>query len=87
MPNSQKNAKKIIGATVAGVLLITFLLIVVIIQLVQIGVKRADIQKLEEEKVRLEQALEDDRRALEYYQSYEYLQNRAYAMQYFNQGN
>ena len=50
MPDQQERTKKIvIAATIAGSLLLLFLLIVIIFQLVQIGVRRAEVDKMNEE--------------------------------------
>ncbi len=82
MPNRDENTKKIIGATVAGVLLITFLLVVIIIQLVQMGVKKSEIERENAEIARLEEAIASEEIDLEYYRSSEYLEMQAWKKGY-----
>ena len=79
MPDQQERTKKIvIAATIAGSLLLLFLLIVIICQLVQIGVRRAEVDKMNEEVEALEQLIADGENKYEYYKTKEYLEQLAY---------
>lgn len=65
---SEEKAKKIaVGATVGGVLLIIFLLVVLIIQFVQIGVRNSEKARLKEEIARYEQMVDESREDLRWY--------------------
>ncbi len=67
---SEDKAKRIaLGATVAGVLLIVFLIVILIIQFVQIGVRRSELAKLKEEIAQYEQMNELSRADLEWYRN------------------
>ncbi len=67
---SEEKAKKIaVGATVAGVLLIVFLLIILIVQFVQIGVLTARDKEYETALQQHEQLLEQGKSAMDYYSS------------------
>lgn len=67
---SEDKAKKIaVGATVAGVLLILFLVVVMIIQFVQMGVKNAEQSKLAEQQAELERMIESGQLDLDYYKT------------------
>lgn len=78
---TEEKAKKIaVGATVGGVLLICFLIIVLIIQFVQIGVKTAERNKLAETQTELQEMIASDERDLEFYKTqegYYYLARKA----------
>ena len=76
MQNSQAvnagetKAKRIaISATVAGVLLIVFLVIILIIQFAKIGVKNAERGRLQEEIDLYERLNEDTEKDLEFYKT------------------
>ncbi len=78
MPTGEGKTKRIVVAsTVAGVLLLTFFLVVIIIQLVQIGVKQGEVERLNGEITRLEQQIQDGEKNYEYYSSVEGLENLA----------
>ena len=65
---SQEKMKRIaVGATVAGVLLLVFLLIVLIVQFVQIGVRRAELKSLEKKIAQYEEWIEKDQKVLDDY--------------------
>ena len=69
-PISEEKATKIaVGGTIGGVLLVIFLLIVLVVQFVQIGVKNAELEKLEEQKAYYEQLIKEGASNLEYYQT------------------
>ncbi len=71
---TDEKVKKIaVGATVAGVLLVIFLVVILIIQFVQIGVANAQSRRLDEEIAKYEQMIEDGQGNLEFYQSEEAL--------------
>lgn len=66
---SEEKARKIaVGATVAGVLLIFFLVVVMIIQFVQMGVRSSERAKLEEAQTKLEETISQGQNTLELYQ-------------------
>ena len=59
-PISEEKATRIaVGATVAGVLLVLFLVVVLIIQFVQIGVHNRMEEELDEQIARYEQMISD----------------------------
>ena len=65
---SQEKMKRIaVGATAAGVLLIVFLLVVLIIQFVQIGVRNAELKSLEKRIAQYEDSIEKDEKILDDY--------------------
>lgn len=65
---TEDKAKRIaIGATVAGILLIVFLLIILIVQFVQIGVRNSRKSDLEQQIEEYEKRLEDGNRDLNWY--------------------
>lgn len=67
---SEDKARKIaVGATVGGVLLIIFLVVILIIQFVQIGVRNSQRAQLEEEISRYENMIESDQTDLDYYRT------------------
>lgn len=78
---SEEKAKKIaVGATVAGVLLIFFLVVVMIIQFVQMGVKNSERKKINNAQTELEQMIESDQHDLDWYKTaegYYYLARKA----------
>ncbi len=83
MPNQQEKAKRIIvGGTVAGVLLIMFLVITIIIQGAQIFIKQAERDRLDKEYQILLQQYYDKKNDLEYYSSDFYLEQLAYEYGY-----
>ena len=68
----ETKAKKIaISATVAGVLLIVFLVIFLVIQFAQIGVKRAEQKRLQSEVGRYEQMNSETEKDLDFFQTEE----------------
>ncbi len=78
---SEEKAKRIaVGATVAGVLLIIFLVIILIVQFVQIGVANAKKDNLDNLIDEYERAVEQGQEDLDYYRSGEGLYY--YARQY-----
>ena len=58
--NQEKMKRIAVGITVAGVLLILFLLIVLIVQFVQIGVKRAELKSLDKQIAEYEETIKND---------------------------
>jgi len=69
-PMSEEKATRIaVGATVGGVLLVLFLLIVLIVQFVQIGVSNREKARLDEQIDRYEEMISSDREDLEYYRT------------------
>lgn len=69
-PMSEEKAKRIaVGATVGGVLLLVFLLVVLIVQFVQIGVNNAEKARLDEQIAEYERLIESGNESLEYYQT------------------
>ncbi len=78
---SEEKAKRIaVGATVAGVLLIIFLVIILIVQFVQIGVANAKKDRLDDLIQQYEQSIAQGQNDLDYYKSGEGLYY--YARQY-----
>ena len=68
-PISQEKATRIaVGATVGGVLLVLFLVVVLIIQFVQIGVQNRMEDELNEQISQLEQMISDGEKDLNYYE-------------------
>ena len=65
----EKMKKIAVGATVAGVLLVIFLAVILIIQFVQIGVANAQSRRLDEEIAKYEDMIEKGQSDLEVYQS------------------
>ncbi len=66
----EDKAKRIaVGATVAGVLLVIFLAIVIIVQCVSIGVKNAQSRRLSRSIEEYTQRIEEGERDLEFYES------------------
>lgn len=69
-PMSEEKAKRIaVGATVGGVLLLVFLLVVLIVQFVQIGVNNAEKARLDKQIAEYEALIESGNESLEYYQT------------------
>ena len=65
---SQGKARRLaVGATVGGVLLIIFLAVILVVQFVQIGVKNAKIQNLQEEIERYTEDVDDAKKDLDWY--------------------
>ena len=65
---TEEKVKRIaVGATVAGVLLILFLVVILIIQFVQIGVRSSEKKRLEEAIERYEQMVDKGEMTLEWY--------------------
>ena len=68
-PISEEKATRIaVGATVGGVLLVLFLVVVLIIQFVQIGVQNRMEDELNEQIPQLEQMISDGEKDLNYYE-------------------
>ena len=79
-PMSETKARKIaVGATVAGVLVLLFALIILIVQFVQIGVRRAAERELDEQIQKYEELIDRDTADLEYYRTQEALYRLALA--------
>lgn len=72
---AEKAKKLAVAGTAAGVLLIIFLVIVLIIQFVQIGVRNSEKARLEQEIENYETLISQEEKDLEYYQSEAYLQS------------
>ncbi len=67
---TEEKAKRIaVGATVAGVLLIIFLVIIMIVQFVSMGVKSAQNRELEERIADVQRRIDEGEKDLEWYQS------------------
>ncbi len=67
---SEDKAKRIaVGATVGGLLIVLFLVIVLIVQFVQIGVRQSESARLDDEIARYEEMIESDQTDLDYYQT------------------
>ena len=63
-------ARKIaVGATAAGVLLVLFLIIILIVQFVRVGVANAERRELEQESEKLQQLIDNKEKDLEYYRT------------------
>ena len=63
-----EQAKKIaVATTAAGVLLVLFLVIILIVQFVLMGNGNAELRELQEESERLDKLIDDNTRDLEYY--------------------
>lgn len=68
-PISEEKATRIaVGATVGGVLLVLFLVVVLIIQFVQIGVQNRMEDELNKQISQLEQMISDGEKDLNYYE-------------------
>ncbi len=68
-PLSPEKATRIaVGATVGGVLLVLFLIVVLIIQFVQIGVQNRTEDELNEQIARYEQMIADGEDKITYYE-------------------
>ena len=65
----EKVRKVAVGATVAGVLLVLYLIVILIVQFVQIGVANAQSRRLDEEIAKYEQMIEEGEGDLDFYQS------------------
>ncbi len=66
----EEKAKRIaVGAIVAGVIVVVFLLAVIISQVVEIYVAKKEQARLEQEIDRYEQLIEEGNRDLEYFES------------------
>lgn len=68
-PADEKIKKIAVGATVAGVLLIIFLVVVLIIQFVKWGVTAARERELDEQIETYKQMIDADEKDLQYYQT------------------
>ena len=66
---AEKNKRVAVGATAAGVLLLVFLVIVLVILFVQIGVKKAEIRRLEAKQAEFAKLVEDGEKDLEYFET------------------
>lgn len=65
-------AKRIaVGATVAGVLLIIFLVVVLIIQFVQIGVRKKEARELNQQIEEYEEKINEAEKLLDFYETEE----------------
>ncbi len=74
-PMSEEKKKRIVVAmTAAGVFLVIFLAIILIIQFVQIGVKKSTERELQQQLEILKNKIDADEKDLEYFQSLEGLQ-------------
>ena len=65
----EKVRKVAVGAPVAGVLLVLFLIVILIVQFVQIGVANVQSRRLDEEIAKYEQMIEEGEGDLDFYQS------------------
>lgn len=65
----EKMRKIAAGATVAGVLLVLFLIVILIVQFVQINVRNAQKRELDEAIARYEELIADGNSLLDIYQS------------------
>ena len=66
----QEKARRIaVGATAAGILLVLFLVIILIVQFVRIGVSNSESRRLDEEIEHYNRLIEDRNSDLEYYES------------------
>ena len=65
----EKVRKVAVGATVAGVLLVLFLIVILIVQFVQIGVANAQSPRLHVDIAKYEQMFEEGEGDLDFYQS------------------
>lgn len=71
---SETKARKIaVGGTIAGTLLLVFLIVILIVQFVQIGVAKAEENELDENIEKYQQLIERDADDLEYYRTQEAL--------------
>lgn len=78
MSHSEEKAKRIaVGATVAGVLVIIFLVIVMIYGFVRIGVLSSQKKKLLQEIDERQKLVDTEERSFEYYSSELYLEQLA----------
>ena len=66
-----KTKKVAIGATVAGVLLMVFLVVFMVIQFAQIGVKRGEKKRLQSEVDRYERMNSETEKDLDFFQTEE----------------
>lgn len=66
--SSEKATRIAVGATVGGVLLVLFLVVVLIIQFVQIGVQNRMEDELNEQIARYEQQISDGEDKITYYE-------------------
>ncbi len=65
---SEEKARRIaVGATVAGVLVVIFLVVIMIVQFVQIGVKRSRKERLDSEIEEYERLIEEGNEDLDWY--------------------
>ena len=66
----EEKAKRLaVGSIVAGVLVVLFLIVVMVIQFVQLGVAAAEQKRIEQEIEQYERLLEEGKKDLEYYES------------------
>ena len=65
----EKMRKIAAGATVAGVLLVLFLIVILIVQFVQIGVANAQSSRLDDEIARYEEMIASGERDLNFYET------------------
>ena len=67
--SAEKVRKIAVGATIAGVLLVVFLVVILIVQFVQLGVANARSRRLDEEIARYEELLQTGQEDLDFYES------------------
>jgi len=58
-----------VGATVAGVLLVIFLIVILVVQFVKIGVRNSEKRKLETQIDRYEKLIENEEKDIDFYMS------------------
>lgn len=75
---TEEKAKRIaVGATIAGVLVLLFLLITMIYQFVRLGIQSAEKAELEQKIERLEQEIQTGEKDFAYYSKKQTLENLA----------
>lgn len=67
----ERNKRLAVALTVAGTLLVLFLVIILIIQFVQIGVRNARIERYNEQIKEYNRIISEDQKDLEYYMTEE----------------
>ncbi len=66
----EKSKRIAIGATVGGVLLFIMLVVIIVIQFVQMGVRRSELNEYEAQREQLQAEIDKDLHDLDYYQSW-----------------